>query len=96
LDYARGLQSEDFVRLLPGESFDPQAGSKFIPIQELAWFQPAEPGTYRLRLQFDATVDDTRQWMGQTPVRNRSRVESLIRQVPQVEVWSNTLEIECE
>ena len=96
LDYARGLQTDDFVRLAPGESFDPQQGKGFIPIQPLAWFRPTEPGIYRLRLRFDATAEDPRQWMGQTPVRNRSRVERLIKQVPQVEVCSNTLELECE
>jgi len=96
LDYARGLQSEDFIRLRPSESFDPQQGKRFIPIQQLAWFQPSEPGRYRFRLQFDATADDPRQWLGQTPVRDRTRVERLIQQVPQVKVWSNILEIECE
>jgi hypothetical protein len=96
LDYARGLQAEDFVRLHPGESFDPQEGKRYIPIQELAWFQPTEPGRYRLRLRFDATAGDARHWLGQTPVRDRTRVERLIREVPQVEVWSNILEIECE
>ena len=96
LDYARGLQADDFVRLNPGESFDPQEGKRYIPIQLLAWFKPTEPGTYRLRLRFDATADDPRLWMGQTPVRNRSKVERLIKQVPQVEVCSNTLEVECE
>ena len=96
LDYARGLQADDFVRLDPGESFDPQEGKRFIPIQPLAWFRPTEPGTYRLRLRFDATAEDPRLWMGQTPVRDRSRVERLIKQVPQVEVCSNTLELTCE
>jgi hypothetical protein len=96
LDYARGLRAEDFVRLAPGESFDPQEGKGFIPIQRLAWFKPAEPGKYRLRLRFDATAEDTRQWMGSTFVRDQRKVETLIQQVPQVEVWSNTLEIEFE
>ena len=96
LDYARGLQADDFVQLAPGESFDPQKGKGFIPIQPLAWFMPTEPGTYRLRLRFDATAEDSRLWMGQTPVRDRTRVERLIKQVPQVEVCSNTLELECE
>ena len=95
LDYVRGLQSEDFVRLDPGESFDPQ-GKGFVPIQQLAWFKPAEPGKYRLRLLFDATAEDTRQWMGSTYIRDQRKVETLIQQVPQVEVWSNTLEIEFE
>jgi len=94
LDMVRGLQVEDFVRLEPGESFDPQAGERFIPVQPLAWFRPVEPGRYRLRLRFDATAQDPRQWMGDTPVRNRSQVETLIQQVPAVEVWSNALEIE--
>jgi hypothetical protein len=95
LDYARGLQPEDFVRLDPGEGFDPQKGKGFIPIQQLAWFAPTEPGEYRVRLRFDATANDPRQWMGQTYVRDRQKVETLIKRVPQVEVWSNTLQIEC-
>lgn len=94
LDMARGLQVEDFIELEPGESFDPQAGERFIPVQPLAWFRPVEPGRYRLRLRFDATAQDPRQWLGNTPVRNRSQVESLIRRVPPVEVWSNAIEIE--
>jgi hypothetical protein len=96
VDYARGLQPDDFVQLAPGESFDPQKGKGFIPIQRLAWFKPAEPGTYRLRLHLDATADDPREWMGQTYVRERQRVESLLKQVPQVDVWSNTLEIKFD
>jgi hypothetical protein len=96
LDYARGLRTEDFVRLNPGESFDPQRGKGFIPIQHLAWFKPTEPGTYRLRLRFDATAEDPRQWMGQTFVKDQREVENLIKRVPRVTVWSNTLEIEVE
>jgi hypothetical protein len=96
LDYARGLQADDFVRLDPGQSFDPQHGKGFIPIQKLAWFKPSEPGTYRFRLRLDATAQDPRAWMGHTFVRERDKVETLIRQVPKVEVQSNTLEIEFE
>jgi len=94
LDYVRGMHPEDFVRLPPGESFDPQEGKGFIPIQQLAWFRPTEPGKYRLRLHFDATAEDPREWMGHTFVRDRRKVETLIQQVPRVAVWSNTLEIE--
>jgi hypothetical protein len=94
LDYVPGLKPEDFVQLAPGESFDPQHGKGFIPIQQLAWFKPTEPGTYRLRLRFDATAQDSRQWLGHTAVRDRPRVVMLIEQVPRVEVRSNTLEIE--
>ena len=94
VDYARGLREEDFVRLDPGESFDPQRGKGFIPLQEMSWFKPTEPGTYRLRVYFDATAEDPRQWMGHTFVPNRRRVETLIDQVPHVEARSNTLEIE--
>lgn len=96
LDYVRGLQTDDFVRLNPGESFDPQRGQGFIPIQKLAWFKPREPGTYRLRVRFDATAQDARQWLGHSFVRNREEVETLVRQVPHVQVESNTLEIEFD
>lgn len=96
LDYARGLQTEDFVQLAPGESFDPQQGKGFIPIQHLAWFKPSSPGTYRLRLRLDATAEDPRQWMGQTFVRDQRRVEKLLEQVPKVQVESNTLELEFD
>lgn len=95
LDYVRGLQPDDFVRLAPGESFDPQ-GKGFIPVQQLAWFKPTEPGKYRLRLHFDATARELKEWMGHTFVRDPGRVERLIRQVPRIEVWSNTLEIEFD
>jgi len=95
LDYVRGLRPDDFVRLAPGESFDPQ-GQSFIPVQQLAWFRPSRPGRYRLRLCFDATTRDPRQWLGQTPVRAQRTVERLIRQVPPVRVWSNALELEFE
>lgn len=94
LDYARGLRPEDFVRLDPGESFDPQQGRGFIPIQQLAWFKPSEPGTYRLRLRFDATAEDPREWLGHTFIRDQRTVESLLKQVPKVKVESNDLEIE--
>lgn len=93
LDYARGLRAEDFVPLAPGEGFDPQ-GKGFIPIQKLAWFKPAEPGRYSLRLCFDATAEDPREWMGHTQVHDREKLEMLIRRVPAVKVWSETLEIE--
>lgn len=94
LDYARGLQPEDFVRLNPGESFDPQRGKSFIPIQQLAWFKPAKPGKYRVRLRLDATAEDPRQWMGHTFVRDQKKVETLIKRVPHVKVESNTVEIQ--
>ena len=93
LDYVRGLRAEDFVRLAPGESFDPQ-GKGFIPIQQLAWFKPTQPGRYLFRLSFDATEADPRQWMGHTRVTDQRSIEGLIQQVPSVRVWSNTLEIE--
>ncbi|MGD2205845.1 MAG: hypothetical protein PVH17_03605 [Anaerolineae bacterium] len=96
LDYARGLRPEDFVRLAPGESFDPQRGRGFIPVQQLAWFRPTERGKYRLRLWLDTTAEDPREWMGHTFVRDRSKVETLVKQVPRVEVQSNTLEIEFD
>jgi hypothetical protein len=95
-DYARGLRSEDFVRLAPGESFDPQQGRGFIPIQELAWFKPGEPGTYRFQVRLDTTARDPREWMGHTFVRDRERVEGLLKQVPRVSVASNTLEIQFQ
>jgi hypothetical protein len=95
LDYVPGLRPEAFVRLAPGESFDPQ-GEGFVPIQQLAWFRPPRPGRYRLRLCFDATAGDVRLWLGHTPVPDRARVERLIRRVPPVRVWSNILEIEFD
>lgn len=95
LDYVPGLRLEDFVLLAPGDSFDPQ-GKGFIPIQRLAWFRPSEPGTYRFRLLFDSTGLDPRDWMGHTHVPHMHKVESLIKQVPKVQVWSNTLEIEFD
>ena len=81
------------MRLAPGESFDPQQGKGFVPIQKLAWFQPSEKGAYRMRLRLDATSEDVREWMGHTPVRDQRKVESLLRQVPHVSAESNTLEI---
>lgn len=96
LDYARGLRTDDFVKLAPGDSFDPQQGKGFIPIQQLAWFQPEERGKYRLRLRFDATEKDPREWMGHTYVRDQHQVEKLLDQVPRVEIESNTLEIEFD
>jgi hypothetical protein len=93
LDYVPGLRPEDFVLLAPGESFDPQ-GKGFIPIQPLAWFRPSEPGKYRFRVRFDSTALDPRDWMGNTHVPHVQKVEGLIKQVPKVQVWSNTLEIE--
>ena len=93
LDYVRGLRAEDFVRLAPGQSFDPQ-GKDFIPIQQLAWFKPTQPGRYQFRLRFDATEPDPRQWMGHTPVSDPGSIERLIQRVPPVRVWSNTLAIE--
>jgi hypothetical protein len=96
MDYVRGLREEDFVCLEPGESFDPQGKPEYIPVQKLAWFKPSGAGTYRLRVRFDATARDPREWMGHTFVRNRDHVEALIRQVPHVQATSNTLEIEFD
>jgi len=93
LDYVRGLRAEDFVRLAPGQSFDPQ-GKDFIPIQQLAWFKPTKHGTYQFRLRFDATEPDPRQWMGHTRITDPRSIERMIQRVPPVRVWSNTLEIE--
>ena len=95
LDYVRGLRTEDFVRLAPGESFDPQ-GQGFIPIQPFVWFRATEPGTYWLRLCFDATVREAHAWLGHSVAGDPQKLETLIGQVPPVRVWSNTLEIEFE
>ncbi len=96
LDYARGLRPEDFVRLDPGESFDPQQGKGFVPIQQLAWFKPERPGKYRLRLRLDTSAQDAREWLGQTYVRDRQRLEELLRRVPKITVESEPVEIEFE
>jgi hypothetical protein len=93
LDYVRGMRVHDFVPLAPGAVFDPQ-GDGFIPIQQLAWFRSTEAGIYRFRLCFDATVRDSRKWLGHARTTDRSRVEALIQQVPAIRVWSNTLEVE--
>jgi hypothetical protein len=93
-DYVPALRPNDFVRLNPGESFDPQQGQGFIPIQQLSRFKPTRPGKYRLRIRLDATARNPRQWMGHTAGSDQQLVESLIRQVPKVQVHSNTLEIE--
>jgi hypothetical protein len=95
LDYVRGLRVEDFVQLAPGEGFDPQ-GKGFIQIQQLAWFRPSMPGRYRLRLCFDATEPDLRCWMGHTRGPDQRRIEELIKLVPQVKVWSNSLELDFD
>jgi hypothetical protein len=95
LDYVRGLRPEDFVRLDPGESFDPQ-GKGFIPIQQFAWFKPAEPGCYRLQLRCDTTAEDPRYWLGHTFVRDRQRVETMLNRVPRFDLRSNTLELEFD
>ena len=95
LDYAPGLQVDDFVQLAPGESFDPQ-GERFIPIQQLAWFKPPKRGRYRFRVCFDSTSRDPREWVGHTHTRHRSQVEKLVVQVPKIQVWSNLLEIEFD
>jgi hypothetical protein len=95
LDYAPGLRVDHFVQLAPGESFDPQ-GEGFIPIQQLARLHPQKSGRYRIRLCFDSTATDPREWMGQTHTQHRSQVEKLIEQVPKVQVWSNQLEIDFD
>ena len=95
LDYVRGLQSKDFVRLAPGQSFDPE-GDGFITIQHLDWFKPTQPGKYRFRIKFDATNPDPRQWLGHTRITDRRKIEDLIRRVPPFRVWSNTLEIQFD
>lgn len=93
LDYVRGLRTEDFVQIAPGQNFDPQ-GRGFIPIQSLAWFRPTQPGKYQLRLRFDATERDPQHWLGHTRVADQNSIEKLICLVPPVRVWSNTLEVE--
>ena len=96
MDYARGLQPTDFKRLAPGESFDPQEGRQFIPIQQLAWFKPSQPGTYRFRVRLDTREENPREWLGHTYVRDQAKVMAMLQQVPKVEVESNTLEIEFD
>lgn len=93
LDYVRGLRVEDFVQLGPGEGFDPQ-GKGFVPIQQLAWFKAGQPGRYRIRICFDSTEPDPREWLGHTQTGNRAELENLIQKVPKIRAWSNTLEVE--
>jgi hypothetical protein len=92
LDYVPAPRVEQFVRLDPGESFDPQ-GEGFVPVQQFAWFRPTQPGAYRFRLGLDTTASDLRDWLGHTPVPEPGRVTAMIQQVTQVKVWSNTLVI---
>jgi hypothetical protein len=96
MDYARGLQPADFKRLAPGESFDPQEGRQFIPIQQLAWFKPSRPGTYRFRVRLDTQEENPREWLGHTYVRDPDKVITMLRQVPKIQVESNILEIEFD
>jgi hypothetical protein len=92
LDYVPAPRVEQFVKLDPGESFDPQ-GKGFVPVQQFAWFRPTQPGTYRFRLGLDTTASDLRDWLGHTSVTEPGRVAAMIQQVPRVKVWSNTLVI---
>ena len=92
LDYLPAPRVEQFVRLDPGESFDPQ-GEGFVPVQQFAWFRPTQPGAYRFRLGLDTTASNLRDWLGHTPVPEPGGVTAMIQQVPRVKVWSNTVVI---
>ncbi|MBG0828888.1 hypothetical protein HS041_14030 [Planomonospora sp. ID67723] len=82
------LRVSDFVRLAPGEAFDPCA------IRTLAVFEtfaPGTPGSYAYTLTLDTESPAPEQWLGRFGQTDVPEVLDLVRRAPRLRITSPPL-----
>jgi hypothetical protein len=93
------LRVSDFLRLAPGEAFDPNQGDggAYLPLATFASFRPDEAGIYEYHLTLSTESERAEEWLGRFGQdAERDRVLELIAQVPRVTVTATTLPVEVK
>lgn len=87
------MSPEDLVPVGPGESFDPFGERGFPAYHFLVW-TPDEPGVYQIRLIYDTTSEEARDWMGlDANVELIGVAAELFERVPHLRVESEWVEL---
>jgi hypothetical protein len=94
------LRIEDFVRLEPGQSFDPTQpsnGAGFQPLHLFSRYTPSTPGRYELSLTISTEGASEEDW-GVIPVDypGKQAISEKLQQVPRGAAESNRLIIQVE
>jgi hypothetical protein len=92
------LREKDFVKVTPGEAFDPYDQSLgFFPAVQLDPAVFRAPGAYRVRFVYSTKSDDIALWRNGgwngTPEDERPKILDLFDQVPKLEVRSDEISI---
>ncbi|MFT3786800.1 MAG: hypothetical protein QM770_11635 [Tepidisphaeraceae bacterium] len=92
------LRAKDFVKVRPGETFDP-----YQRIDNYGFFSPhqfaaenfTQPGKYRIRFVYSTTSTDIGDWAGDggPRVASNSEIVRMFRMVPKVEAQSDEFEL---
>ncbi|GGS47319.1 hypothetical protein GCM10010156_02590 [Planobispora rosea] len=85
------LRVSDFVRLAPGEPFDPCMTRTLATFET---FVPDAPGSYTYELTLDTESDTPEQWLGRVGQTGAPEVLALVRQVPRLRVSASPLTVE--
>jgi hypothetical protein len=88
------LREQDFVKVLPGGSFDPYQRFDdygFFGCSQLSPETFREPGDYRVRFVYSTAEPQARPWLGDG--REAPGLTRLLAKVPRTTVTSNTLTV---
>jgi hypothetical protein len=92
------LREKDFVKVAPGEAFDPYDQSLgFFPAVQLDPAVFRAPGAYRVRFVYSTISDNIALWRNGgwdgIPENERPKILALFSQVPKLELWSDEITI---
>jgi hypothetical protein len=92
------LRQEDFVKVRPGESFDPyDRGHRFFPAIQLHPSTFGKAQEYRIQFVYSTKNDNIAFWRGddwgRVPADEKLKVLTIFKQVPKVEVRSNEIKV---
>ncbi|GIH77604.1 hypothetical protein [Planobispora longispora] len=85
------LRLSDFVRLAPGEPYDPCTTRTLATFET---FVPDGPGSYAYELTLDTESDTPEQWLGRVGQTDVPEVLTLVREVPRLRITSSPLVVE--
>ncbi|MGY6025354.1 hypothetical protein [Streptomyces spinosirectus] len=91
------LRAGDLCRLAPGESFDPTAGARCLPLLTFANFAPRTPGRYGYALTLSTEARRPEDWLGGFGLPSgseRSELLDLVARVPQLTVAARPVVVE--
>jgi hypothetical protein len=96
-DMVAPLRLQDFLRLLPGQGFDPtipQKGATYLPLNTFTSFRPLHPGRYEFRLSLSTDSPQDEDWLGIIGYPGQDQVLSRLAEVPRLQIESNTAVVE--